>query len=179
MLGVVKPKYFVPVHGEQKHLSKHATLAESMGMPASNIIIADNGTQLELTDNYIKKIGTVPAGRVFVDGSGVGDVGSVVLKDRKHLAEDGIIIVVATLDGATGELVSGPDVVSRGFVFVKEAGDLIKDAENTAYETIMKLYDKKIYDWGTIKVRVRDDVSRLMYERTKRSPMILPILMEI
>ncbi len=179
MLGIVKPKYFIPVHGEQKHLSKHASLAEAMGIPPSNIIIADNGTYLELTDSYIKKIGTVPAGRIFVDGSGVGDVGSVVLKDRKHLAEDGIIIVVATLDGATGELVSGPDVVSRGFVFVKEAGDLIKDAENTAYETIMKLYDKKIYDWGTIKSRVRDDVSRLMYERTKRSPMILPILMEI
>lgn len=179
MLGIVKPRYFIPVHGEQKHLSKHASLAEAMGIPSENIIIADNGTYLELCESYIKKIGTVPAGRVFVDGSGVGDVGSVVLKDRKHLAEDGIIIVVATIDGATGELVSGPDVVSRGFVFVKEAGDLIKDAENTAYETMMKLYDKKIYDWGTIKSRVRDDVSRLMYERTKRSPMILPILMEI
>ena len=179
MLGIVKPKYFIPVHGEQKHLSKHASLAEAMSIPSSNIIIADNGAHIELTEDYIKKIGTVPAGRVFVDGSGVGDVGSVVLKDRKHLAEDGIIIVVATIDGATGELVSGPDVVSRGFVFVKEAGDLIKDAENTAYETMMKLYDKKIYDWGTIKARIRDDVSRLMYERTKRSPMVLPILMEI
>lgn len=179
MLGIVKPKYFVPVHGEQKHLSKHAALAEAMGIPSKNIVIADNGTQLEVCDSYIKKIGTVPAGKIFVDGSGVGDVGSVVLKDRKHLAEDGIIIIVATLDGATGELVSGPDVVSRGFVFVKEAGDLIKDAENTAYDAIMRCYDRKIYDWGTIKSRVRDDVSRLMYERTKRSPMILPILMEI
>ncbi len=179
MLGVVKPRYFVPVHGEQKHLSKHAALAESMGIDHKNIIIADNGTQLELCDSYIKKIGTVPAGKVFVDGSGVGDVGSVVLKDRKHLAEDGIIIIVATLDGVTGELVSGPDVVSRGFVFVKEAGDLIKDAENVAYNAIMRCYDKKVYDWGTIKSRVRDDVSKLMYERTKRSPMILPILMEI
>lgn len=179
MLGVVKPKYFIPVHGEQKHLSKHAALAESMGIPASNIIVADNGANIEVCDSYIRKIGTVPAGKVFVDGSGVGDVGSVVLKDRKHLAEDGIIIVVATMDGATGELVSGPDVVSRGFVFVKEAGDLMKDAENTAYEAIMRCYDRKIYDWGTIKARVRDDVSKLMYERTKRSPMILPILMEI
>ena len=102
-----------------------------------------------------------------------------MLKDRKHLAEDGIIIVVATFDGSTDELVSGPDVVSRGFVFVKEAGDLIKDAENTAYEAIMKCYDRNIRDWGTIKNRVRDDVSKLMYERTKRSPMILPIFMEI
>ncbi len=179
MLGVVKPKYFVPVHGEQKHLSKHAELAKAMGIDSKNIIIADNGTQLELCNDYIKKAGTVPAGKIFVDGSGVGDVGSVVLKDRKHLAEDGIIIVVATFDGATDELVSGPDVVSRGFVFVKEAGDLIKDAESTAYEAIMKCYDRNISDWGTIKNRVRDDVSKLMYERTKRSPMILPIFMEI
>ncbi|MBQ8502796.1 MAG: ribonuclease J [Clostridia bacterium] len=179
MLGVVKPKYFVPVHGEQKHLSKHAALAESMGIPSENIIVADNGAHLEVCDSYIKKIGTVPAGKIFVDGSGVGDVGSVVLKDRKHLAEDGIIIIVATIDGATGELVSGPDVVSRGFVFVREAGDLMIDAENTAYETIMRCFDRKIYDWGSIKSRVRDDVSRLMYERTKRSPMILPIFMEI
>lgn len=179
MLGVIKPKYFVPVHGEQKHLSKHAMLAESMGIPSENIILADNGVQIEIGENYIKKVGTVPAGQVFVDGSGVGDVGSVVIKDRKHLSKDGIIIVVATLDGATGELVSGPDIVSRGFVFVKESEELIKDAENTAYEAIMRCYDRSIYDWGAIKSRIRDDVSRLMYERTKRSPMVLPILMEI
>ena len=179
MLGVVKPKYFIPVHGEQKHLLKHAALAHSMGISEKNTLIADNGTLVEVCDSYIKKAGTVPAGQIFVDGSGVGDVGSVVLKDRKHLAEDGIIIVVATLDGSTGEILSGPDVVSRGFVFVKESGDLILDAQNTAYEAIMRCYDRNIYDWGTIKSRIRDDVSRLMYERTKRSPMILPVLMEI
>lgn len=179
MLGIVKPQYFIPVHGEQKHLLKHALLAEQMGIPSANVIIADNGVQVEVCKDHIKKTGTVPAGKIFVDGSGVGDVGNIVLKDRKHLAEDGIIIVVATLDGLTGQLVSGPDVVSRGFVFVKESEELIKEAKNTAYETMMKCYDRNIYDWNTIKNRVRDDVSKLMYERTKRSPMILPILMEI
>lgn len=179
MLSVVKPKYFIPVHGEQKHLQKHAELAESIGIDRKNIIIADNGNQLEICDDHIKMTGTVPAGKIFVDGSGVGDVGSVVLRDRKHLAEDGIIIVVATLDGATGELISGPDVVSRGFVFVKEAEALMVEARNTAYDTMMKCCDRNIHEWGVIKNRVRDDVSRLMYERTKRSPMILPIFMEI
>ena len=179
MLGVIKPKYFIPVHGEQKHLLKHAALAHSMGISEKNTLIADNGALIEVCDSYIKKTGSVPAGQIFVDGSGVGDVGSVVLRDRKHLAEDGIIIVVATLDSSTGEILSGPDVVSRGFVFVKESGDLILDAQNTAYEAIMRCYDRNIYDWGTIKSRIRDDVSRLMYERTKRSPMILPVLMEI
>ena len=179
MLSIVKPKYFIPVHGEQKHIQKHAELAISIGIDKKNIILADNGTQVELCDDYIKTVANVPAGKIFVDGSGVGDVGSVVLRDRKHLAQDGIIIVVATLDGVTGELVSGPDVVSRGFVFVKEAEELIDDARNTAYETLMRCYDKNIRDWGAIKGRIRDDISKLMYERTKRSPMILPILMEI
>lgn len=179
MLGIVKPQYFVPVHGEQKHLLKHAELARSVGIPEKNIVIADNGIVLEVSEKQIRKAGAVPAGKVFVDGYGVGDVGSVVLKDRKHLAEDGIIIVVATVDSVSGELVSGPDIVSRGFVFVKENEALIDEAKKTAYEAIMRCFDRNINDWGTIKSRVRDDVSRLMYERTKRSPMILPILMEI
>ncbi len=179
MLSIVKPKYFIPVHGEQKHIQKHAELAVSIGIDKKNIILADNGTQVEMCDDYIKTIANVTAGKVFVDGSGVGDVGSVVLRDRKHLAQDGIIIVVATLDGVTGELVSGPEVVSRGFVFVKESEELIFDAKNTAYETLMRCFDKNIRDWGAIKGRIRDDISKLMYERTKRSPMILPILMEM
>ncbi len=179
MLGIVKPQYFVPVHGEQKHLLKHAELAESMGIPSKNIVVTDNGVLLEISESEIKKAGTVPAGKIFVDGYGVGDVGSVVLRDRKHLAQDGIIIVVATVDSVSGELVSGPDIVSRGFVFVKENEELISDAEKTAYDAIIRCFDRNITDWGTIKSRVRDDVSRLMYERTKRSPMILPILMEI
>lgn len=179
MMGVVKPKYYIPVHGEQKHLQKHASLAESVGIPAKNIVLADNGKVVELSADSIKCTGTVPAGQIFVDGSGVGDVGSVVLRDRKHLAEDGIIIIVATIDSVSGELVSGPDVVSRGFVFVRESEELMSQARNTAFETLERCHSRNIYDWGTIKSRIRDDVSRLMYEKTKRSPMVLPIIMEI
>ena len=178
MLGIVKPKYFLPIHGEQKHLLKHADLARAMGIPDDNIIIADNGSLIEMNDKRIKRIGSVPAGQTLIDGSGIGDVGSTVLRDRKHLAEDGIIIIVACVDSVTGELVSGPDIVSRGFVFVKESTELIDEAQRTAYDTITRCHDKNIYDWGTIKNRMRDDISRLMYEKTKRYPMVLPILME-
>ena len=179
MMGVIKPKYYIPVHGEQKHLQKHAALAESVGIPSKNIILADNGKVVEVSNDEIKCTATVPAGQIFVDGSGVGDVGSIVLRDRKHLAEDGIIIIVATIDSVSGELVSGPDVVSRGFVFVRESEALISEARNTAFETLERCHSRNIYDWGTIKSRIRDDVSKLMYEKTKRSPMILPIIMEI
>ncbi|MGN1419079.1 MAG: ribonuclease J, partial [Acutalibacteraceae bacterium] len=176
MLGIVKPKYFIPVHGERKHLLKHSQLAESMGVDKKNILIVDNGVCVEVSQDKIKKVAAVPAGQVFVDGLGVGDVGNIVIRDRKHLAEDGIIIIVAAIDSVSGELVSGPDVVSRGFVFVREAEDLIEEARDTAYDAILRSYKK---GWNAIKNTVRDDVSKLMYERTKRSPMILPILMEI
>ncbi|MGN0467353.1 MAG: ribonuclease J [Acutalibacteraceae bacterium] len=176
MLGIVKPKYFIPVHGERKHLLKHSQLAESMGVEKKNILIVDNGVCVEVSQDKIKKAAAVPAGQVFVDGLGVGDVGNIVIRDRKHLAEDGIIIVVAAIDSVSGELVSGPEVVSRGFVFVREAEDLIEEARDTAYDAILRSYKK---GWNAIKNTVRDDVSKLMYERTKRSPMILPILMEI
>lgn len=179
MLGIVKPKYFIPVHGEHKHLQKHATLAENMGMNRSNIVIAENGGVFELSEDSVKRLENVPAGRVFVDGTGVGDVGSIVIRDRKHLSNDGIIIIVATIDSATGELLSGPDVVSRGFVYVREAEDLMEDARRIAYEAALRCQNKNIRDWNTIKNRIRDDVSRLMYEKTKRSPMILPIIMEV
>ena len=179
MLGIVKPKYFIPVHGEQKHLQKHANLAVSMGMDRKNIVIVENGASFEITGKSIKKAANVPAGQVFVDGLGVGDVGSIVIRDRKHLAEDGIIIVVAAIDSASHMLISGPDVVSRGFVFVREAEELMEEARMTATNTINRCFDRNIREWGTIKSRIRDDVSKLMYERTKRSPMILPILMEI
>ena len=179
MLGIVKPKFFIPVHGEQKHLQKHAKLAVSMGFDKKNIVIVENGASFELTQKSIKKVANVPAGQVFVDGLGVGDVGSIVIRDRKHLAEDGIIIVVATIDSVGRTIVSGPDVVSRGFVFVREAEELLDDARNTAYATLSRCLERNVREWGTIKSKVRDDVSKLMYERTKRSPMVLPILMEI
>lgn len=179
MMGIVKPKYFIPVHGEQKHIRKHAQLAESMGIPKENIIIADNGMQIEVSPNGLKVIDPIPAGQIFVDGAGVGDVGNVVLKDRKRLAEDGLIIVAASVDMYTGELVSGPEILTRGFVYVKESEDLIGDACEVAENAIEKAMHNGRHDLNFVKSRVRDDVSRLMYERTRRSPMILSVIMEV
>lgn len=179
MISIVKPKYFIPVHGEQKHIMKHAQLAESVGISSKNIVIADNGRVVEMTDKDIKITGTVPAGRVFVDGYGVGDVGSVVLRDRKHLAQDGLIVVVATIDGYNGEILSGPDVVSRGFVYVRESEELIDDAKHLAQTILEDCAYNNVREWSVIKTKIRDEVSHLMYERTKRSPMILPVIMEL
>lgn len=179
MMGIIKPKFFIPVHGEQKHIRKHAQLAESMGIPKSNIYIADNGVCLELSQNGIKPLENIPAGQVFVDGSGVGDVGNVVLRDRKRLAEDGLIIVVATMDSYTGEILAGPDIMTRGFVYVKESEELIEEAREIARYAIENCIYNNIHDWNTIKAKVRDEVSHLMYEKTKRSPMILSIIMEV
>ena len=179
MLGIIKPKYFIPVHGEQKHLRKHAGLALSMGMDPKNILIADNGVEVSLSEKEFRVSGNVPSGRVFVDGYGVCDVGSIVLRDRKHLAQDGLIIVVATIDSKTGELLSGPDVVSRGFVYVRESEELIEDACKVAQRILEDCAAHNVHDWSSIKLKLRDEVSHLMYERTKRSPMILPILMDV
>ena len=179
MIGLVKPKYFIPVHGEQKHLIKHAMLARAMGIDEKNIYIAEIGETIELTETYIKKVGTVTAGDVYVDGLGVGDVGNVVLNDRKRLSQDGIIIVVATIDAHGGYVVSGPDIVSRGFVYVKDNEELMNAARDLACRVIDEQYDSKYHDWNSVKTKVRDEISRLMYEKTKRSPMILPIFMEI
>lgn len=179
MIGLVKPKYFIPVHGEQKHLMKHAQLARAMGIDEKNIYIAEIGETIELTDSYIKKVGTVPSGDVYVDGLGVGDVGNVVLNDRKRLSQDGLIIVVATIDAHGGYVVSGPDIVSRGFVYVKDNEKLMNAARDLACRVIDEQYDSKYHDWNSVKTKVRDEISRLMYEKTKRSPMILPIFMEI
>lgn len=179
MIGLVKPKYFIPVHGEQKHLMKHAQLARAMGIDEKNIYIAEIGETIELTETYIKKVGTVTAGDVYVDGLGVGDVGNVVLNDRKRLSQDGLIIVVATIDAHGGYVVSGPDIVSRGFVFVKDNEELMNAARDLACRVIDEQYDSKYHDWNSVKTKVRDEISRLMYEKTKRSPMILPIFMEI
>ncbi|MCI7801280.1 ribonuclease J [Eubacterium sp.] len=179
MMGIVNPKYFIPVHGEQKHLVKHAGLAETMGIPKDNIYIPDIAETVELTEDYIKKVGTVPAGDIYVDGLGVGDVGNIVLNDRKRLSQDGIIIVVATIDSHDGYVVSGPDIVSRGFVYVKDNEELMNAARDLACRVIDEQYDSRYNDWNSVKTKIRDEVSRLMYEKTKRSPMILPIFMEI
>ena len=179
IMGLVKPKYFIPVHGEQKHLRKHAALAEGMGIPTENIFIADNGYVAEINNKAIKSGAAVPAGKVFVDGYGVGDVGSVVLRDRKHLAQDGIIVVTASIDYETGQLIAGPEVVSRGFVYVKEAEELIAQARKVAERSLENSYYSNISDIGAIKSKLRDAVSHFVYEQTKRSPMILPIIMEV
>lgn len=176
MLGITKPKYFIPVHGEQKHLRRHSALAQSMGIPKSNIIIADNGKQVELTENKISVVNEVPAGKVFVDGYGVGDVGSVVIRDRKRLSDDGIIVVAVSL--SQGLLINA-DVISRGFVYVRENEELIETISSACEKVINDCLYDGITDHNSIKNRIRDEVSRLIYERTKRNPMILPVIMEV
>ena len=177
--GLVKPKFFIPVHGEQKHLRKHAELALDMGMEHKNIFIGDIGNVVELNENYLKQLPSVQAGKVLVDGLGVGDVGSIVLRDRKHLGQDGILIIVATLDSGNGNVISGPDIVSRGFVYVRESEELFDDVRATVSETLYDCACEEIRDWNTIKGRVKESVSKQIYERTHRSPMILPIIMDV
>lgn len=179
MMGLVKPRYFVPVHGEQKHLLKHAALAETMGIDKKNIFVGNIGNHIEISQSGIKVLDDVPSGEVYVDGIGVGDVGNIVLNDRKHLSNDGIIIIVATIEAETGNVVSGPDIVSRGFVYVRESEDLMNSARDLACRVIDENYTNRYRDWNSVKTKLRDEVSHMMYERTKRSPMILPIFMEI
>ena len=176
---LTKPKYFIPVHGEQKHLRSHREIAVSMGCPKENVYIGDVGKCVELTDSYLKEVANVPAGKVFVDGLGVGDVGSIVLRDRKHLGQDGLIIVVASLDVYDGHVISGPDVVSRGFVYVKESESLLDEIRKVSLGVLEDCAHKNINEWSTIKNRIKDSVSSLISEKTGRYPMILPILMEV
>ena len=177
--GLVKPQYFIPVHGEQKHLQKHARLAKSMGMDDNHVLITDIGKVVELTPDKMEVTGSVQAGRVLVDGLGVGDVGSIVMRDRKHLAEDGLIVVVATIDPILGEVVSGPDIVSRGFVYVREAEALIEEARKIAANVLDECCRGHAHDWAMMKNRVREEVSRMVFQKTKRTPMILPIIMDV
>ena len=177
--GLTKPRYFIPVHGEQKHMHKHAALARAMGMSPKNVLIPDIGRVIEITTDKMEVTGTVPAGRVLVDGLGVGDVGSIVLRDRKHLAQDGLIVVVAAIDTSIGQVVSGPDIVSRGFVYVRESERLIDDARAIARGVLEECCRDHAYDWTTMKSKVRDELSHMLFQKTKRSPMILPIIMDV
>jgi len=179
MMSIVKPKYFIPVHGEQKHLIKHKMLAEEMGIPSENILLGVNGAVFEVSKKSIKWNETVTAGRVFVDGLGVGDVGSIVLRDRKHLSDNGIIVVAVSLDRLTREVVSGPDILSRGFVYVKESEDLMNEIKEVVCDVLERCYIHNVRDWTTIKTKIKDGVSRFLFTKTKRSPMVLPILMEV
>ena len=175
MISLTKPKFFIPIHGEYKHLKKHSKLAIGMGIPEDHIFIADLGQVLETDGVEMKFTGTVPSGRVMVDGYGVGDVGS----DRKHLAEDGVMIIVATIDRETGNVLAGPDIVSRGFVYVRESEALLDEAKQLMKQVMDNCRDRNIREWGNIKSAMRDALSDYIYSKTKRSPMILPIIMEV
>ncbi len=179
MHALTKPKYFIPVHGEQKHLIKHKKLAMSMGMSSENIFIGDIGKGIELSDSAIKVLDDVVAGSVMVDGIGVGDVGSIVLRDRKHLGEDGLIIVVCAINSTDRYIMSGPDIVSRGFVYVRESEELMDTVKKLAYTAVDDCINEGAKEWNTIKMRVKDSLSRFLYEKTRRRPMILPIIMEV
>lgn len=179
MHNLVRPRFFMPVHGEYRHLIKHAGLAQSLGMSRENIVIAENGLVVELTKDSIAITGKVPSGKVLVDGLGVGDVGNIVLRDRRQLSQDGIMIVVFAIDREAGRVISGPDIVSRGFVYVREAEDLMEEAKEKVQDAIWRCEDNGVSDWSVIKGSVRDSLSRYLYEKTRRRPMILPIIMEV
>ena len=177
--GLLKPRFFIPVHGEQRHLQAHSKLAQSMGMSPKDIFISDIGKVLELTKATCKWGGTVPAGKVLVDGTGVGDVGSVVLRDRKHLAQDGMIVVVVNISSEDGSVITGPDIITRGFVYVKESEDLMDALRSVAAHAIDRSRSGGRSDWGVLKANIKNDLSGYLFKTTKRNPMILPVIMEI
>lgn len=179
MISLTRPKFFIPIHGEFKHMFKHTELALQLGVPEENIFIADNGTVLETDGVDMKISGQVTAGRVLIDGLGVGDVGSVVLRDRRHLAEDGLIIVVAAVDKAAGKIVSGPDIVSRGFVYVRESEELMDESRTLMRSAMEKTLTPNVREWNTVKGVMKETLSSFIFQKTRRSPMILPIIMEI
>ena len=179
MHNLVRPKFFMPVHGEYRHLVKHARLAESLGMDHKNIVIAENGAVVELTRDKICTNGKIMAGNVLIDGLGVGDVGNIVLRDRRQLSQDGIMIVVVGVDGATNQIVSGPDIVSRGFVYVREAEDLMGEARDKVQVALDKCEENNNTEWSALKTAIRDSLGRFLFEKTRRRPMIIPIIMEV
>ncbi|MDI6880693.1 MAG: ribonuclease J [Desulfitobacteriaceae bacterium] len=179
MLNMVRPQHFVPVHGEYRMLIKHAQLAEQLGIARENIFVAENGSIIEFNRNGASLSGKVTAGKVLIDGLGVGDVGNIVLRDRKQLSQDGILIVVMTLSRATGAIVAGPDVVTRGFVYVRESESMLEEAKEKVRQTMARCRENRITEWAVLKSQVRDALSKHLYEKTRRRPMILPIIQEI
>ena len=177
--ALCKPKFFIPVHGEQRHLQLHGKLAVQMGLAPKNVCIAELGSIIELSARHCKITGTAPAGKVFVDGTGVGDVGAVVLRDRKHLAQDGMIVVCVNISSQDGGVISGPDIITRGFIYVKESEELMEELRNVAMEAIERCSRKHIRDYSTIKSAIKNDLSGYLFKTTKRNPMILPVIMEI
>ena len=177
--ALTKPKFFIPVHGEQRHLQIHGKLAQAMGLKPANVHIGEIGTVFELSSRTCKTGGTVPAGKVFVDGTGVGDVGSVVLRDRKHLAQDGMIVICINLSSQDGSVISGPDIITRGFIYVKESEQLMEELREVAMEAIERCSRKRTRDWATLKAAIKSDISGYLYKQTKRNPMVLPVITEI
>lgn len=177
--SLVKPRYAIPVHGEYKHLRAHATIAQELGFDKDDIFILSSGNVLELDDNGAQVTGQVPVGSILVDGLGVGDVGNIVLRDRQHLAEDGIIIIVMTLESGSGQVLAGPDIVSRGFVYVRGSESLMDEAKKVLDGTMEYCMSKNITDWGRIKTEIKDELGEFVWKKTKRRPMIMPIIMEV
>jgi ribonuclease J len=176
---LVKPRFFIPVHGEYRHLKQHGELAVRLGLPPKNFLIPENGDVIEITRDSVRKNGTVISGNVFVDGLGVGDVGNIVLRDRKHLSQDGILTVVVTIEKESGTVIAGPDIISRGFVYVRESEDLMDQAKEIVKSVLRQCEENKISDWATMKSSMKNELRMFLYEKTKRKPMILPIIMEI
>jgi len=179
ILALIKPRFFIPIHGEHRHLRTHARIAAQMGISSRNIVVADIGQVIELTGKSIAKTGTVPSGKVLVDGAGVGDVGSVVLRDRQHLAQDGMIVVIINLSSEDGSLVTGPDIVTRGFIYVKESEELMRELKNVVMDTLDEFTAEKLTDWTALKSAIKADLSAHLYNKVKRNPMILPVITEI
>jgi ribonuclease J len=179
MLNLMRPKYFIPIHGEYRMLRQHGLLAESVGIEKENIFIIDIGDTVEIQDGVARKGNKVPSGNTLIDGLGVGDVGNIVLRDRKLLSQDGILVVVVTLSKQDGTILSGPDIISRGFVYVRESEGLLDEANRIVTNTLNRLMGENINEWASLKTHVKDALGRFLYEQTKRRPMILPIIMEV
>ena len=177
--SILKPKYFVPVHGEYKHLRKHILIAEEVGLEKGKSFILENGEVLSVNRKSACISGKVQAGNVLVDGSGIGDVGNIVLRDRKNLSQDGIINIIVAIERESHSVVSGPDIITRGFIYVRESEELVKNIKDISYESIQNSLDKNIFKWSEIKNNIRNDVGLFIYSKTKRKPIIVPIIMEV
>ena len=179
MLALTKPQYFIPVHGEYRMLCKHAEIAKMMGVEPKNVVVSENGKVIELTKRSIKSTSSVPAGDVYIDGTGVGDVGSAVLRDRRHLAEDGVVMAIVTLSADDGKPVAQPEIITRGFVYVKEAENLIDELKRVVNESLDSCERQRISEWSAIKGRIKSNISGYLYKTTRRSPMVLPVIIEV
>ncbi|WP_027084363.1 ribonuclease J [Cohnella panacarvi] len=179
MLNLIRPQYFIPIHGEYRMLRHHGLLGEAVGIPKENIFLIDNGDTVEFQNGTARKAGKIPSGNVLIDGLGVGDVGNIVLRDRKLLSQDGILVVVVTLSKQDGAIMSGPDIISRGFVYVRESEGLLEEANRIVTGTLQKLMNDNVNEWASLKTNVKDALGRFLYEQTRRRPMILPIIMEV